>query len=675
MKIFLLFLFATGQFAAAAQNRLQEDSVTNMTEVMVTATRQATAMQQLPYAAVVQGRKAIERNLSRTVPESLTGVPGIFIQKTNHGGGSPFVRGLTGNQSLILVDGIRLNNSIFRYGPNQYMTLVDPFLVEKIDVIKGTGSVQYGTDAMTGVINLHTTTLRFRDKPRWSEKLSTRLTETAMERSLRPELKYEGKRFAFVLGGSGKEFGDLKGGDRTGFQRPSGYGEKSVDLKMMGDLGHGWTATVAYQWLSQNNLPVYHKYVLENFAINSSDPISRGFGYLKLNKDFNGPLFKSIAFTASNQSINETRFSQKLSSQVLRTEQDKVNTLSAGIDVLAQFAPYWTVNTGIEFYADKVASSRSDKNQLSGALVNLRGLYPDGAAYANFALYALHHLQFGKLNLEAGLRYNHYTASMTDITLGKITLNPSALVFQGGASYQLLEGLHLYANISEGFRAPNVDDLGTLGIVDFRYETPAFDLRPERALNTEAGLKYSAKKVMASAAIFRTNLYNLITRIKTGESISGYDVYRKINVDKGFIRGWEMQLQYRPIHQIILSAAATHLYGQSVTKNQPLRRIPPLNARLTAEYTTGLRFVGLTYDYASPQRRLESGDKSDNRIPAGGTPGYNVLNAYAGANFVEHITFRLHLTNIFNRDYRTHGSGINGMGRAISMVLTWQFNH
>jgi outer membrane receptor for ferrienterochelin and colicin len=180
---------------------------------------------------------------------------------------------------------------------------------------------------------------------------------------------------------------------------------------------------------------------------------------------------------------------------------------------------------------------------------------------------------------------------------------------------------------------------------------------------------------MANAALFRTNLYDLITRVKTGESIAGYDVYKKINVDKGFISGWEMQVQYKPIRNLEVQASATHLYGQSVTKNQPLRRIPPFNSRMTAEYTASNHIVGLIYDHASPQRRLESGDKSDNRIPLGGTPGYNLLHLYAGTTFVENLTLRVYLNNIFNRDYRTHGSGINGMGRAFSMMVVWKFKH
>jgi outer membrane receptor protein involved in Fe transport len=232
----------------------------------------------------------------------------------------------------------------------------------------------------------------------------------------------------------------------------------------------------------------------------------------------------------------------------------------------------------------------------------------------------------------------------------------------------LFKAVHLYANISDGFRAPNIDDLGTLGIVDFRYEVPAYALKPERSVNNELGIKYLRSKLSGSFSIFRTTLYNLITRVKTAERISGYDVYIKENVDKGFIRGWEAQIAYKPMKWLRTQISVTNLYGQSITKNQPLRRIPPFNARMSAEYLMNQVVAGISFDHASPQRRLEAGDKSDNRIPAGGTPGFNLLNMHL-AYQANNLSFRIYLNNIFNVDYRTHGSGINGIGRSISAMM------
>ena len=672
-KLSSVALLIFSQFAMPVFSQEKTDSIASMDEVTVTATRRSAQSSRLPYSISILSREDASRQLSRTVPESLTGIPGVFIQKTNHAGGSPFLRGLTGNQSLILVDGIRLNNAVFRYGPNQYMTLIDPFIVEKVEVIKGTGSVQYGSDAMTGVINIQTTTLVFREKPQWNEKASLRMTESGMEFSFRPELKYEGRRFAFMLGASNKKFGDLKGGDSTGFQVPTAYAEKSFDLKWMSDLGKGWQLTGAYQWLQQTDVPVYHKYKLENFALNTSDPIGRGLGYLQLKKSFNSNHFKSLDFFVSNQNIAESRFSRKNSSTITRFERDRISTVSAGIDLSQYFNPHWNANAGIEFNADGVNSERKETNTATGVNTVLRGLYPDDARYANIAAYTLQHFQFGKWQLEAGMRYNRYIATINEATLGKVILKPHALVFQGGANYELIKAVYLYANISDGFRAPNIDDLGTLGIVDFRYEVPAYSLKPERSVNNELGVKYMRSKLSGSLSIFRTTLYNLITRVKTAERINGYDVYIKENVDKGFIRGWEGQVVFKPTKFFKTHMSATKLFGQSVTKNQPLRRIPPFNARISAEYGIKQFVAGISFDHASPQRRLEAGDKSDNRIPVGGTPGFNLLNMHA-AYQENNCSFRVYLNNIFNIDYRTHGSGINGIGRSISAMMVVSLN-
>ena len=341
--------------------------------------------------------------------------------------------------------------------------------------------------------------------------------------------------------------------------------------------------------------------------------------------------------------------------------------------MLVHLNKVWDVNTGIETYNDLVNSKRNEKDVLSGSIKQLRGLYPDQSTYSNFSIYNLHHLNLGRLKAEAGVRFNFYTAKITDTTLGNVKISPSAAVFQGGLNYQLLKPLFLYANISDGFRAPNIDDLGTLGIVDFRYEIPAYDLKPERSVNTEIGLKFITRNISFSSALFRTNLYGLITRVATGAAINGYTVYKKVNVDRGFIKGWEAQFDLKPFRGFNFYGNTTSLFGESITRNQPLRRIPPFNARLGTSFTKRKWTGGLTFDHASPQRRLDAGDKADNRIPAGGTPGFNLLNLYSGYQH-KSLTFRLYWNNIFNADFRTHGSGVNGMGSAISGMLILSLN-
>ena len=167
----------------------------------------------------------------RSAPEALQLTPGVFVQKTNHGGGSPIIRGLTGNQTLLLIDGIRLSNATYRYGPNQYLNTIDILGVEKIEVLRGSGSVQYGSDALGGTVQVFTRDVVTSDKPLWNGTLLTRIASHNMEQSLHGDLSYSTGKAAFRAGVTGRNFGDIVGGDTTGKQSPTGYQELDFDIR------------------------------------------------------------------------------------------------------------------------------------------------------------------------------------------------------------------------------------------------------------------------------------------------------------------------------------------------------------------------------------------------------------------------------------------------------------
>ncbi len=646
------------------------DSLKYLEEVKIQSFKQPSSIQQLPYAVQSLSKKDLQQTNARTLPESMMYLPGVMIQKSNHGGGSPFVRGLTGNQALIVVDGIRLNNSIFRYGPNQYMNLIEPDLIDKVEILKGSGAVQYGSDALTGVIHLETNQLSFSEKPKWNAKLNTRFTNRSMEKSLRPTIGFQSKNISIQASGAFKEFGDLVAGGAVGRQSPSGYNESSQQLKAMIQLGKGWTLKSSYQQLHQPDVPVLFKYLFENFKTNSSTPINRSMGYAILNKKFKKGVFDELKFFASRQHISETRKLQKNGSAQLRTEKDAARTIGIGAELKNTFSSHWNATTGMDVYSDLVNSTRADQSTVDASSKSLRGLYPDGARYQSFSIYHLHHVKWKKFQVEAGTRYNRYKAIIKDATLGEVNIEPKALIFQAGISYQLLKNVFVYGNISEGFRAPNIDDLGTLGIVDFRYEKPNYDLKPEKSLNTEAGVKYYNKLIQAEASVFRTGLRNLITRIKTNQNINGYDVYEKENVDKGYIKGVELSARVNASKHLYTKGNLTYLYGQSITRNEPLRRIPPLTSNLIAAYTFRKHEIGMIYSHAGPQYRLAQGDKDDVRIGKNGTAGFNVISLFSTFSF-KHFSTQLYLNNLTNTVYKTHGSGIYEMGRSATVSLSF----
>lgn len=670
-RLFLLLFLMN--FYAFGQNDVMD--TVRIGEIVVTTQRIPQQEFLVPYSISLLGKKEMDHFTKRTAPEMLMNMDGVFVQKTNHGGGSPFIRGLTGNQTLLLIDGIRLNNSIYRYGPNQYLNTIDIFTIDRMEVAKGTGSVQYGSDAIGGALQLFTADpLLSKGKQEWHGNATGKFMTGGMEKTGRGQLQYNSEKVAFLGGGTYRNFGDLVGGKETGVQSPSGYTEYAFDGKLLFAFDENVQLTLASQFLNQSHVPIYHKVVLENYATNEFQPQQRLLNYAKLNLRGSKKAFDQVKFIASWQQNTENTTTQKNNTNMVQIDDNQVNTFGFVTDITSEFSKIWTANSGIEYYHDKVSSSRfvnSTDNSVPSA--EKRGLYPDGSQYGNFALYSLHHFTLNNWVLDGGLRFNAFNIKLKDDDLGVVNISPDALVFNVGAMYNLNRKNHLYATISNGFRAPNIDDMGTLGIVDFRYEVPAYDLKPEKSINYEIGYKLSLQKFQANFAAYYLDLNQLIARTKVeGDSIEGYPVYKKENVGEAYITGAEADFLWKVSSYFDLNGSISYTYGQNVTNDEPLRRIPPFNGKLAATYSLYKFFVSGEFLFAAKQDRLAAGDISDNRIPDGGTPGWEVVNIFAGYQLA-FVKMKVGFENLLNEDYRTHGSGINGVGRSAWVMLDFEF--
>jgi hemoglobin/transferrin/lactoferrin receptor protein len=663
-----LFIFSTFTEGLAQIN--DSLSTKQLNEVVVTSTRGKKTIIQTPALIYAISQNEIKTSQSRTTPELLMNQMGVFVQKTTHGAGSPFVRGLTGNQTLLLIDDIRLNNSTFRYGPNQYLNTIDAFTLDRAEVLLGSGSVQYGSDALGGTIQLFTTNPQFNTG--FSGRVVGRWVSAGMEQSGRVEARYGGANVAVQAGFTNRRFGDVLGGKHTGFQSPSGYKEQDFDLKAKVNLGQDWMATLAHQSVSQQNVEVFFRYQLENFKINQFDPQRRQLTYLKLENKKESNWFHHQAFTLSRQATQEGRLSQKNGTAALRSETDKVRTWGLTYNTQSRFLRgLLTLNSGVELYRDKVNSERYDENNTTLRRTYSRGLYPDNSTFLNYAAYSILSTNTPRINSTFGLRYNGFVIDIPDATIGKSRLTPAAFVYNYNLSYNLGKFIAPYLNISTGFRAPNIDDLGTLGIVDFRYEVPTNDLKPEKSTTYELGLKVATKTVGLQMGYYSTRLQNLITRVRVpNEQVNGINVYRKENVEKAYINGLDAKIQANLLSSLQLYGNVSYCFGQNEAKDEPMRRIPPVNGRFGLNFSKNKGWIRPEFWFASAQERLAQGDKDDNRIAKGGTPAWNVFNLNAGYN-LKRISLTAAVQNLFDEDYRTHGSGINGYGR--SLWLTAEF--
>ena len=393
MKFYLSIISTIFPLLLSAQ-KVDSTKSELLKEVIVSSQRISEKNLKTASSITVLSSKNLRNNQVRTTPEALMNVAGVFVQKSTHGAGSPFVRGLTGNQTLILIDGIRLNNSTFRYGPNQYLNTIDPFSLDRIEVLRGSGSVAYGSDALGGTVQLFTVNPEFSDKSTFNANVLTRFASSDMEKTLHSDLTFSSKNVALKTGLSIRDFGNIVGGDTTGRQSPSGYKELAFDFKGKFKLSENWETVLSHQNVQQKNIPLYYRIKLENFLVSEFNPQKRSLSYLQLNGKADKEFFKSMSLTASLQNTSEQRNSQRKGSDVLRIETDKVETLGLTFNLISSISNGWTASSGLEFYQDLVNSDRIDQNTKTNASTKSRGLYPDNSKFQSYALYTLHQIQW-----------------------------------------------------------------------------------------------------------------------------------------------------------------------------------------------------------------------------------------------------------------------------------------
>lgn len=634
----------------------------------------------------------LEGGFPRTTPESLMSYGG-WVQKTNHGGGSPFVRGLTGYHTLLMIDGIRLNNATFRSGPNQYLNTIDPLILSGIEIVRSSGSVQYGSDALGGTIHLFTKSPDFSntDKIIFEPHIITKYVSQGingnnsgmrkkifpgMERIIRGEAKVAGKNIAFYGGFGFKKFNDLDASAILGTLSPTGYDEYNADAKLL-IRKDKHNITGALQLLQQNNVPLYHNIVSGTYSIFEFDPQLRSLIYLKHEYLIGARWARKISTTLFTQQSVEKRQKQ-LSGVTNQThESDKVTGTGVTVELFSTPSKYWSFTSGLDLNYDKVKSCSRIVNEQDIVIQNIRGLYPDNSQSGNIALFSMHQFEFKKVILNAGLRQSIFQIIAHDPVFSNTSLTSSALVGNIGLSYSIADNVRLVSMLNTGFRAPNINDVSSFGITDFRYEIPNADLKPERSVSYEFGLKQKSAYISASLSVFRTVLTNLMVNVPTAylgqdsvminqESNEYIRYFHKENINKASVTGFEAESEFQLYRWLSTYIRLYYTFGQDLTKNKPLTRIPPLNG-IVGVNLYPIEYFRLRAElmFAGKQDRLSDGDISDKRIQAGGTPGWNIINITAGYTGFKWFDINGGVNNLTDTAFRIHGSGVDSYGRNI----------
>jgi hemoglobin/transferrin/lactoferrin receptor protein len=651
-------------------------------QITITAQRYERNLSDVAQAASTISTEELEQTAPRSTPEALMGSTGVWVQKTNHGGGSPIIRGLVGNQILLMMDGIRMNNATYRYGPNQYLSTVDPGLIDRIETTRGSGSVLYGSDALGGVVQVISKNPVFASQGYSVHgNVNGRWMSAGMEKSGRGEIQLSTQKLAFLGGLSHRDYGHVVAGGNLGTLKPTAYYEYSGDAKLLWKIGSAGVLTFAHQQLTQHNVPRYDQVVQGGYSRYDFEPQTRQLDYIRWETFTNHKWVESVRLAAAYNKTTEGVIAQREGQMDFRKLNDQVDTWSVIGEVHSQLSEKWEMLSGLEYYHDQVKSKAWMVQPHLNTEIEQRGSYADGAVTSNMAFFSNHILDLNRLVVSAGLRFNMVTVSVDDAIFGSEKITPDALVGNVHLNYSLSSPFNLFLGASTGFRAPNIDDMSKLGPVESSvYEIPSEGLAPERSKSIELGFKATGHTFSGSVSGYYTQLVDLIDRVPVVfqgmDTIENRRVYQKQNVSEAELYGMEAEGELKLHDAWVAYGNMTYTHGQNISRQEPLRRIPPLFGKLGVRFKRGGLWARAEWMVAGEQRRLAAGDKSDNRISVrlvdGAMPGWNTFNFYAGYQ-LRFLNISASLQNAFDEAYRVYASGIDAYGRNLRLSVTARF--
>lgn len=678
--VFLFFFFSLIYLTPFAHTDVshKESVPYRLADTTVSSSKAKQDIFLVPQYVSTVSLQEIQDRIPASTPDLFERLSGILVQKTNWGGGSVFIRGLTGKHILLLVDGVRMNNSLYRSGPHQYLNTIDPNMIERIEVVRGPMSVLYGSDALGGTVNIITRKRKdFEKEQGWNGLVFGKYGSAARERGGRVQIEANVKQAGTFMGATYRGFSDLSGGRSMGVQTPTGYQEVDADAKINLLASEDHEILLATQFTRQFDVPKTSEVTLGGNQKFNYEPQIRSLQYVQYQGTglVNGWLDLARVNISYNLQV-EGEEVIKAGSNIETQEINGADTLGALIHL--RFRPFslFQLGCGAEFYQDWVSSSSKEINHTTGGVRPLKSAFPDGAVYRSMGVYVQDETRIGDhILLTLGGRYSHvYTSGVLEHPAAgsSIPLFLEADNLSGNAQLRVActPWLCLVGGVAQGFRAPNMEDF--FGKVDFTTEIHNTNLKPETSLNYECGFKVRHRHFEGNLFWFRSEYRDLIERVDVQTAV-GTAVQRQ-NAGKARTQG--VELDFRLGFPLGFSVRGTYswIHGTNLTKDEPMRRIPPMSGSLTLRYQPAERYWVEAYGlFAGRQDRLSEKDRDDARIPEKGTPGYAVFGLSGGVRIVKGLEAILVAENIGDKTYKTHGSGIFGPGTNMMLGVRYTF--
>jgi hemoglobin/transferrin/lactoferrin receptor protein len=704
----------------------------NMDEVVVAATRWNQSTSDIPSKVINISPATIALQNPQTAAD-LLGISGkVFIQKSQQGGGSPMIRGFATNRLLYTVDGVRMNTAIFRGGNLQNVISLDPFAMEKAEVLFGPGSIIYGSDAIGGVMSFQTLTPQFSlsDKLLTSGKAALRYATANNEKTGHFDINVGWKKWALVSSISSNDYGDLRMGshgpedylrpfyvqrqdgvdivvtnDDPRIQRPSGYSQINMMQKVRFQPSEQWDFQYGFHYSETSEYSRYDRHIRyrngqPRYGEWSYGPQKWMMNNLSAGHRSNTGIYNQMTLRLAQQHFEESRISRDINQTSREVRIEEVEALSANLDFVKTLGSKNTLFYGVEVVGNDVTSTGIDEDIESGSSEPGPARYPQ-ANWASYAAYLNAQSRLSsKFTLQAGLRYNRFKVNGTFDTrfypfpFTSFNLNNGALTGSAGFVFRPADDWVLSANAATAFRSPNVDDMGKV----FDSEPgsvviPNPDLEAEYAYNGDIGIARTFGNVVkVDVSAYYTRLNNALVRrdfTLNGQDSIVYDgelsqVQAIQNAAVAQVYGLQAGLEVKLPGGFGFSSDYNFQHGEEELDNgstSPSRHAAPafgvsrltygnnrLSLQLNAVYSAERTFEDMPEEEKG-KTEIYATDENGNPY----SPSWYTLNFKAQYKLSEQWLVTAGLENLTDQRYRPYSSGIAAAGRNFILAVRARF--
>ena len=614
-------------------------------EVVISASKFSQKFREVPKKVTQINRSMIEFTNPMTSADLLERGGYVYIQKSQLGGGSPMIRGLSTNRLVLSVDGVRLNNAIFRSGNIHNVISISPMNIENTEVIMGSASVLYGSDAIGGVMNFYTKKAKLSNdsNPNIQININSRYSSASNEKMYHIDFNYGLEKIAFLSSFSKSDFDDLTMGihgpsdylrpnyvtqnsagddvlvtnSKPRVQRNTGYSQTNFMQKVLYEPNENLSIDIGIHFSKTGNIPRYDRLIRtnENEGLYYSEWYYGPQEWLLINSQLTfipkeTKFYDELKFGSSFQRFSESRNSRRFSDSFLKSREEELDIFSLNLDFFKKISENSNITYGLEMIENKVGSFAKSINisDLSETPISTR--YPDNSSLNSLGLYVNYKTKIIEdVFFQSGVRYSSTVLksdlsqnnSYYDFMYENTTLENGAFV--GGIGLSWVRNIYnnWKFNINTAFRSPNIDDLAKV----FDSEpgsvvVPNPDLKPERSFGLEFGGYFRTKNnIELDFSSYVTYLYNSFIRddftLSNGVSEIIYDgelsqIQALQNSSKSFIYGIEFGINMFLNKNFRMKSQHNLIAGYELDDlpfGMPVRHIPPNYGNFHLIYNNG----------------------------------------------------------------------------------------